>query len=49
MPESKIGELAALFEIIVGQTPKELDPGGPSRNRPRRPLGSPQEHWQPQD
>lgn len=36
MPESKIGELAAQFEIIVGQTPEEPDQGGPGGNRPAR-------------
>jgi protocatechuate 3,4-dioxygenase beta subunit len=39
MPESKIGELAAQFEIIVGHTPEEPDQGGPGGNRPVRPTG----------
>ena len=37
MPESKIGELAAHFEIVVGQTPEEPDHRGPDGNRTRRP------------
>ena len=39
MPESKIGELAAQFEIVVGQTPEEPDQGGPGGGRPGRPPG----------
>ena len=39
MPESNIGELAAQFEIVVGQTPEEPDRGGPGGNRPGRPPG----------
>ena len=39
MPESNIGELAAQFEIVVGQTPEEPDQGGPGGNRPGRPPG----------
>ena len=36
MKESKIGELAASFEIIVGHTPEEPDTRGPGRGaRPR--------------
>lgn len=36
MPESEIGELAAQFEIVVGQTPEEPDQGGPGGDRPGR-------------
>lgn len=39
MPESKIGELAAQFEIVVGQTPEEQEQGGPGGGRPGRPPG----------
>ena len=39
MPESNIGELAAQFEIVVGQTPEEPDQGGPGGARPGRPPG----------
>ena len=39
MPESKIGELAAQFEIVVGQTPEEPDQGGPGGGRPDRSPG----------
>ena len=39
MPESNIGELAAQFEIVVGQTPEEPDQGGAGSNRPGRPPG----------
>ena len=39
MPESNIGELAAQFEIVVGQTPEEPDRGGPGGSRPGRPPG----------
>ncbi|MEJ7595107.1 MAG: protocatechuate 3,4-dioxygenase [Planctomycetaceae bacterium] len=39
MPESKISELAAQFEIVVGQTPEEPDRGGPGGGRPGRPPG----------
>lgn len=35
--DSKIGELAAAFEIIVGQTPEEPDQRGPGRGAPPRP------------
>ena len=39
MPESNIGELAAQFEIVVGQTPEEPVQGGPGGDRPGRPPG----------
>ena len=35
--DSKIGELAAAFEIIVGQTPEEPDQRRPGRGAPPRP------------
>lgn len=37
MPGSKIGELAAQFEIVVGETPEEPQRGGPGGNQQRRP------------